>query len=222
MLTIFDCDGVLVDSELIALAELSRMMGAFGVPMSVAACQDAFMGLHNADIIAAIETRIGRALPADEGSRMRLRMIERMKHELKPVAGVAATLRRLGGARCVASSSDRERIALTLRLTGLDGFFGDHLFSGTEVARGKPAPDLFLLAAETMGFAPTDCVVVEDAVAGVRAGIAAGMRVIGFTGGSHTNAGHAARLREAGASSIIVHMSALPAALAPIPVSHLA
>ena len=222
MLTIFDCDGVLIDSELIALDVLSQMMGEFGVPMSVGACQDAFMGMHNADIIKAIETRIGRALPAAEGSRMRLRMIERLKVELQPVVGVAEALRQLHGARCVASSSDRERIALTLRLTGLDGFFGDHIFSGTEVPRGKPAPDLFLLAAKTMGLAPADCVVVEDAVAGVRAGIAAGMRVVGFTGGSHTNSSHAARLREAGASTVVAHMSELPAALAPIPALRLA
>lgn len=222
MLTIFDCDGVLIDSELIALDVLSQMMGEFGVPMSVAACQDAFMGMHNADIVAAIETRIGRALPADEGSRMRLRMIGRLRRELQPVAGVADALRRLDGPRCVASSSDRERIGLTLKLTGLDGFFGDHIFSGTEVPRGKPAPDLFLHAAKSMGVAPADCVVVEDAVAGVRAGIAAGMRVLGFTGGSHTNATHAARLREAGASAIVAHMAELPAALAPQPVSRLA
>ena len=223
MLTIFDCDGVLVDSELIALDVLSQMMGEFGVPMSIVQCEDAFMGMHIADIIRSIEGRIGRGLPSDEGSRMRVRMIDRFKRELQPVVGVADMLRRLDGARCVASSSDVERVALTLALTGLDGFFGVHIFSGTEVPRGKPAPDLFLHAAATMGFAPADCVVVEDAVAGVRAGIAAGMRVIGFTGGSHTNASHAARLREAGAATVVAHMSALPAALAaPSPVARFA
>ena len=214
MLTIFDCDGVLIDSELIALDVLSQMMGEFGVPMNVAQCQDAFMGMHNADIVRAMETRIGRQLPDDEGARMRLRMIDRLRIELQPVAGVAEALAALDGPRCVASSSDRERIALTLALTGLTGFFGEHIFSGTEVAHGKPAPDLFLLAARTMGIAPEDCIVVEDAVAGVRAGIAAGMRVIGFTGGSHTNASHADRLSAAGAETIVTHMAYLPAALA--------
>ena len=213
MLTIFDCDGVLIDSELIALDVLSQMMGEFGVPMSVAQCQDAFMGMHNADIVRAIETRIGRALPDDEGPRMRLRMIERLKTELLPVSGVADALAQMDGPRCVASSSDRERIALTLALTGLERFFGDHIFSGTEVEHGKPAPDLFLFAARMMGVAPTNCVVIEDAVAGVRAGIAAGMRVIGFTGGSHTNASHADRLLAAGAQTIVTHMADLPAML---------
>jgi HAD superfamily hydrolase (TIGR01509 family) len=214
VLIIFDCDGVLIDSELIALDVLSVMMGRFGHPMSVSACQDAFMGMHNADIIRAIEARIGRSLPADEGSRMRAGMIERMRRELKPVTGVADALERLHGPRCVASSSDRDRIALTLDLTGLSRFFGDHIFSGTEVAHGKPAPDLFLHAAATMGVAPRDCIVIEDAVAGVRAGIAAGMRVIGFTGGSHTNASHASRLRESGAGPIIAAMTDLPDAIA--------
>ncbi len=214
MLTIFDCDGVLVDSELIALDVLSIMMGEYGHPMDVAACQDAFMGRHNADIVRGIEARIGRALPSDEGLRMRARMIDRFGGELRAVAGVADALARLTGPRCVASSSDRERIALTLRLTGLDGFFRGHIFSGTEVAHGKPAPDLFLHAARTMGVAPRDCVVVEDAVAGVRAAVAAGMPVVGFTGGSHTDSGHAGRLRAAGARMVIADMAELPGALA--------
>ncbi len=213
MLTIFDCDGVLIDSELIALDVLSLMMGECGHPMSVAACQDAFMGLHNADIIRAIEARLGRALPADEGARLRARIIDRFHGELRAVEGVAAALARLDGPRCVASSSDRARIALTLRLTGLDAFFGEHIFSGTEVAHGKPAPDLFLHAARAMGVDPSDCVVVEDAVAGVRAGVAAGMPVVGFTGGSHTDAGHAGRLRAAGAAVVIARMDDLPGAL---------
>lgn len=217
MLTIFDCDGMLVDSELIALDVLSHMMGEFGLPMSVAQCQDAFMGRHNADIIRAIEARLGCPLPADEGSRMRARMIDRMKAELKPVAGVADALRQLDGPLCVASSSDRERITLTLAITGLDTFFGESIFSGTEVAHGKPAPDLFFHAARMMGAAPRDCVVVEDAVAGVRAGVAAGMRVIGFTGGGHTNATHADRLLAAGAEMIVGAMRDLPGVLAARP-----
>ena len=214
MLTIFDCDGVLIDSELIALDVLSRMMGERGHPMSVAACQDAFMGLHNADIIKGIEARLGRALPAGEGARLRARIIDRFHGELRAVEGISAALARLTGPRCVASSSDRERIALTLRLTGLDVFFGDAIFSGTEVANGKPAPDLFLHAARAMGVDASDCVVVEDAVAGVRAGVAAGMPVVGFTGASHTDPGHAERLRAAGAAIVIARMDDLPGALA--------
>jgi HAD superfamily hydrolase (TIGR01509 family) len=213
MLTIFDCDGVLVDSELIALDVLSTMMGEYGDPMDVAACREAFMGLHNADIIRAIEKRLGRPLPG-EGPIMRERMLERLRREMRPVRGIADVLGRLDGPRCVASSSDRERIGLLLELAGLTGFFGDNIFSGMDVARGKPAPDLFLHAARTMGVAPDDCVVIEDSVTGVTAGVAAGMRVIGFTGASHTHAAHAGQLRQAGAAMVIDSMDALPDAIA--------
>ena len=213
MLTIFDCDGVLVDSEVIALDTLSAMMTEYGQPMSVAACGEAFLGRHNDDFIRGIERRLGRALPAGEAGRMRARMIERLKRELKPVPGTAAALARLDGPRCVASSSDRERITLTLRLTGLEGYFGEDIFSGLDVAHSKPAPDLFLHAARSMRVAASDCVVVEDSVFGVQAGIAAGMRVVGFTGGGHSDSGHAARLREAGADMIVGAMADLPAAL---------
>ena len=212
MLTIFDCDGVLVDSELIALGELSDMMGELGAPMDVAGCRDAFMGLHNADIARAIEAVVGRELPG-LGATMRARMIERLKRELQPVPGIAEALAQLEGPRCVASSSDPARIALTLELTGLSRFFGAHIFSGTEVRHGKPAPDLFLHAASSMGAEPSDCVVVEDAVTGVRAARAAGMPVIGFTGGAHAYDGFAERLAAAGADPVIATMRELPAAL---------
>lgn len=212
-LTIFDCDGVLVDSELIALQVLSEMMAEFYTPMSVDACRDAFMGRHNDDILRGIEVRIGRSLP-DEGPRMRERMLARLRRALRPVPGIANALAKLDGPRCVASSSDPARIRLTLELTGLAGFFGDHIFSGTQVSRGKPAPDIFLHAAQAMGTAPADCIVIEDSVPGVQAGVAAGMPVIGFTGGAHAYPGFAARLREAGAATIIATMDQLPAALA--------
>lgn len=213
MLTIFDCDGVLVDSELIALEVLSDMMGEFGVPMSVDACREAFMGRHAADIAAGIEERVGRPLPG-ERARMKERMMARLRRELKPVPGIMRALQRHDGPRCVASSSDPERIRLTLELTGLAAFFGDRIFSGTEVAHGKPAPDLFLHAARTMGVAPAECVVVEDSVLGVQAGVAAGMPVIGFTGGAHAYPDFAGRLKAAGADTVIAHMDELPALLA--------
>ena len=212
MLLIFDCDGVLVDSEWIALDTLSTMMGEHGHPMSIAECRDAFMGLHQADIARGIEARVGRALPG-EAARMRARMLARLEHELRPVAGVANALARLDVPRCVASSSDLARVKLTLQWTGLDGFFGDHIFSGMDVAHGKPAPDLFLLAAAHMGHAPADCLVIEDSTMGVRAGVAAGMRVVGFTGGSHTDIGHADRLRDAGAGTVIASMAELAGAV---------
>lgn len=212
MLLIFDCDGVLVDSEGIALEELSRIMAEHGHPMDAAACGTAFLGKHADDIARGIETLVGRPLPG-QAAEMRRRMLVRLERELRAVPGTAEVLARLKGPRCVASSSDPERIRLTLRWAGLHAFFGEHIFSGLEVTHGKPAPDLFLHAARHMGYAPRDCVVIEDSVAGVAAGIAAGMRVIGFTGGSHTDPGHAARLTAAGAGSIISRMRVLPEAL---------
>ena len=137
-----------------------------------------------------------------------------LRRELAPVPGIARALAQLDGPRCVASSSDPARIRMTLELTGLAGFFGDHIFSGAEVANGKPAPDLFLHAAKTMGAPPAECVVVEDSVQGVRAGVAAAMPVIGFTGGAHAYPGFADTLRAAGAATIIAHMDELPAVLA--------
>lgn len=208
-LVIFDCDGVLVDSEGMSLRVLSESMGAYGVPMSVEECRDAFMGRHNADIVRGMEARVGRSLPG-EAQRLRGLMLERMARELRPVPGVADVLRQLKGPRCVASSSDPERIRLTLAWTGLLPFFGDAIFSGVDVPRGKPAPDLFLHAAASMGFAPTAATVIEDSVLGVEAGVAAGMRVIGFSGGEHCDGDQAARLKDAGAIAVISDMADLP------------
>ena len=215
MLLIFDCDGVLVDSEVVALSELSAIMAEHGHPMDIAACREAFLGRQSDDIARAIAAIIGRPLP-DQAAEMRARMLARLEREVSAVPGTADVLARLEGPRCVASSSDPERIRKTLRWAGLDGYFGDHIFAGLEVAHGKPAPDLFLHAAARMGFAPADCVVIEDSVAGVAAGVAAGMPVIGFTGGAHTDPGHVARLAAAGAGEIIAEMRTLPEALARI------
>ena len=212
MLLIFDCDGVLVDSEVVALEELSLIMTEHGHPMDLAACRDAFLGKHADDIVRGIEAIVGRPLPG-QAAEMRRRMLVRLEREIAAVPGTAELLARLDEPRCVASSSDPERIRMTLRWAGLDGFFGEHIFSGLEVAHGKPAPDLFFHAAKHMGFAPAQCVVIEDSVAGVAAGIAAGMRVIGFTGGAHTYPDHAARLVAAGADAIVAEMRALPGAL---------
>lgn len=214
MLLIFDCDGTLVDSELIALEVLSDMMSELGRPMSVAACLDAFMGRHNADIVLEIERLIGRALPRTAGDDMRERMLARLRAELQPVTGIAELLRRLGGPRCVASSSSLPRIAESLELTGLAPFFGAHVFSASQVANGKPAPDLFLFAAAQMGVSPRDCLVIEDSVAGVEAGVAAGMAVIGFTGASHADDHHGERLAAAGARSVVASTADLGAAIA--------
>src|ERR687898_1448269 len=140
--------------------------------------------------------------------------------ELEAVDGIAEVVAAVSVPRCVASSSDPERIRRSLELTGLSRFFGSHLFSASMVARGKPAPDLFLLAAQEMHSQPHRCLVIEDSTHGVAAGVAAGMTVIGFTAGRHCTAGLADRLIQHGAADVADTSEALLALLADRAVIH--
>lgn len=197
---IFDCDGVLVDSEILANRVEAEVKTELGFPTTLAEQIEKFVGLgtNHPDIQAEI-----RRLPPDYLALVDARIKGVYERELAALPGAAETLARLGLPKCVASSSELEWIEFKLSLTGLASHFPAALFSGHMVARGKPAPDLFLHAARTMGWAPADCLVVEDSVAGVRAGKAAGMRVCGFLGGGHVLPGHGERLRAAGAELII-------------------
>jgi HAD superfamily hydrolase (TIGR01509 family) len=214
-LVIFDCDGVLIDSEMIACRADAALLTELGFPTSVEDVLDRYVGLSAKVLIADIEARHGRVLPAEFPGLLRARIEAAFEHELKPMAGVETLLQSLHLPRCVASSSSLPRLAHALSLVRLRDHFHPHIFSATQVANGKPAPDLFLFAAREMGVAPRDCAVVEDSVAGVRAGVAAGMRVIGFVGGSHCRDGHAARLTAAGAVEIACSMPDLANLLAP-------
>jgi HAD superfamily hydrolase (TIGR01509 family) len=209
MLLIFDCDGVLVDSEVLSCQVDADLLTGLGVPYTADEIARQFVGVSLKDMIAGIEAEHGQKLPADFGDRINRTLFARFETELKPIHGVREAILALPHRRCVASSSTPDRIALSLRVTGLSDLF-DHLFSSVQVPRGKPAPDLFLHAAEQMGFAPADCLVIEDSVAGVQAARAAGMKVIGFTGGGHCGPQHEARLREAGAMAVVQRMAELP------------
>ena len=212
MLILFDCDGVLVDSEVLATRELQRYLEDLSFPTGlVQKNQDNFTGLSLLDIRKFIETQAGRILPDDFERELRRRDVEAFHRDLRAIDGVRDTLSTLDFARCVASSGSQEKIRHSLTITGLIQYFDPNLFSAQDqqVRRGKPAPDLFLHAAKSMGFQPNRCLVIEDSVAGVRAGIAAGMHTIGFTGGSHCNANHPARLRNAGALEVATNMSTL-------------
>lgn len=215
-LVIFDCDGVLVDSEVLACDVQARAVTAYGLPMSGAEVARQFLGMSAKDMRGLLETALGRPLPADHESRCGAELFDLFRRELKPVAGVEDVLvemERARTARCVASSSSPERIALALQVTGLSGFFGEHVFSSTMVERGKPAPDLFLHAAKTMGFGPESCVVVEDSLNGIKAARSAGMRALGFLGGGHCPAGHGDDLLAAGADHICRDSEELATAL---------
>lgn len=184
-LVIFDCDGVLVDSEPLAMRALLETIAEAGLTLDPAHGYERFLGVSLATTCAILSDEYGIDLTHAALERMRRRLDELMRAELKPVAGVHAALDALQVPYCVASSSQPERIKLSLDVTDLARRFGSSVFSATMVSRGKPEPDLFLYAAERMGVAPSLCMVVEDSPMGVAAAKRAGMRVCAFTGGAH-------------------------------------
>jgi HAD superfamily hydrolase (TIGR01509 family) len=179
-LIIFDSDGVLVDSEPIINRVFVQMLAECGHSMDYDRTLREFSGATMADRLAATRQRLGWTPPQDFTASFDRRLAEVLRRELRPVPGIRRVLDRLEGPWCVASNGSQEDITLRLRLAGLLEHFTPRLFSATEVAHGKPAPDLFLHAAAAMGMAPDRCVVVEDSLRGVQAGVRAGMTVFGF------------------------------------------
>jgi HAD superfamily hydrolase (TIGR01509 family) len=212
-LLIFDCDGVLVDSEAVALAILAKMLTELGRPISFAECRLRFMGKSTSDVLTEVEEMLGKPVPSEVGARMKALLFERLRRDLQPVKGVREAIARLPYQICVASSSQPERIALSLAVTGLAPLFGAHVFSAVEVPHGKPAPDLFLHVAARLGVKPTEGIVIEDSPAGVIAARHAGMGVIGFAGASHADLALAELLTTAGAMEVLTKMADLPAAV---------
>lgn len=210
-LVIFDCDGVLVDSEPLSNAILAGALTRAGLPTTSEQAVATYKGLHISDVLEHAERTLGRPLPAGFVPAFEDARAQAFRRELVPVAGAAETVaavRAAGIAVCVASQGKRSKTELTLGLTGLRSLFGeDAIFSAHSVARGKPHPDLFLHAARAMNTAPDRTAVVEDTVVGVTAAVAAGMRVIGYGADSDP-----ASLRRAGAE-VIDHLTELPARL---------
>ncbi|MEA2313510.1 MAG: hypothetical protein QOI03_202 [Solirubrobacteraceae bacterium] len=200
-LVIFDCDGVLVDSERISNDVLARALSAEGLPTTLREARGEYQGLMLSEVLERAQRRLGRTLPEDWLARYERDRDEAFRRELKEVPGAALAVRRViaaGVGVCVASQGKLAKMRLSLGLTGLrDLFAPDALFSAYSVARGKPHPDLFLHAASSIGVEPSRCVVVEDSAAGVRAGVAAGMRVLGYVADSDERA-----LRAAGAEPL--------------------
>ena len=216
-LVVFDCDGVLVDSEVIAARVLSRELVAIGFPLTPEDCLARYTGISLPAVVARIEDEWGHKVPVDFLDRLRHSDAQAFRNELRAIPHVREVAAGIRVPKCVASSSRLAKIRLTLSLTGLLELFDPHLFSAEMVAHGKPAPDLFLFAAAQMGVKPASCLVVEDSEAGVRAGVAAEMRVLGFVGGAHCRPGHDARLAAAGAERIFADMRDLPDLLAAPP-----
>jgi HAD superfamily hydrolase (TIGR01509 family) len=182
-LVIFDCDGVLVDSEPIAVRIDVEMLAEVGVIMTEEEVIERFVGRSPEVILAEAEARLGRRVPDGWFERGEARIRRAYATDLKPVPGIPEALEAIEDPVCVASSSGHENLRYKLELTGLYERFAGHIFSATEVANGKPAPDLFLHAASRMGAEPADGVVVEDSRYGVQAARAAGMDVFGYAGG---------------------------------------
>ena len=182
-LVIFDCDGVLVDSERIAVRVEAELLAELGWPLSQAEIVERFMGRTTEYMDEAIEARLGSRLPGDWRDQFQRRYREAFAAELVPVDGVLDALDQIAVPTCVASSGSHDKLRFTLGHTGLYERFEGRIFSGYEVANGKPAPDLFLHAAARMGAEPARCAVVEDTRYGVQAARAAGMRAFGYAGG---------------------------------------
>lgn len=177
---IFDCDGTLVDSEVLTNEVLVEAVAEHGLIVSVDDAVRAFRGGKMADCVAQLEAQLGRQLPADFVPSFRARTAAAFRSRLRPIDGALELVRSVCGSACVASSGPMEKIELSLSLTGLLPFFEGRIFSSYDVGSWKPDPGIFLHAARAMGVAPADCAVVEDSVPGIRAGLAAGMTVFAF------------------------------------------
>lgn len=186
-LVIFDCDGVLLDTEPVANRVLKERLDAAGLPMPLDEVIRTFVGRSRADCLAMAAERLGRPLPGDFGDAWDRAFDAALEEETLPVEGVVELLRDFPLPYCVASNGEPARMRLALRAAGLMPFVEGRLFTAAEVARPKPAPDLFLHAARAMGAPPRESVVVEDTTTGVKAAVAAGMRVYGFAGAAHAD-----------------------------------
>ena len=213
---LFDCDGVLVDSEPITNGVLRDMLEELGWTLSREECMRIFVGKAVRDEVALIEAHTGHRITEEWMARFRERRNEGLVRDVKPIAGAvqaAAQLHELTGGRIAcASGADRFKVELQMDKCGLMPYFAGRIFSGHEMPRSKPAPDVYLAAAAALGVAPGRCAVVEDTVTGVTAGVAAGATVFGY---SPAEAGHDApgALRAAGAAYIFTRMDELPALL---------
>lgn len=201
-LIIFDYDGVVADSEVLNSTVMAEQLTAIGLPTSLDDVLAAYTGRRWRDNRPTVEAALGRACPEDFHTTWFATCRQRAPLQLKPVPGMLDFIASRTETRCIASSSGPDWIGVGLELFGLTDHFEGSVFTGLVVERGKPHPDIFLHAAETMGVDPSRVLVIEDSEAGVTAGVAAGMTVVGLTAGGHIRNGHAERLTTRGAHHI--------------------
>jgi HAD superfamily hydrolase (TIGR01509 family) len=209
-LIIFDCDGVLVDSEVISCRAHAATLTRHGYPITADQVLDRFLGVSDREARRTIETELGRNLPDDFEIEVKQATLQRYAGDLRLVPYVGEAIAAITLPKCVASSGTPEKIRHGLTCAGLYDLLSPHIFSATQVRRGKPAPDLFLFAAAQMAVLPERCLVIEDSMPGVTGARTAGMTVLGFHGGSHCRPGYADRLHAAGATRTFDDMRQLP------------
>ncbi len=214
-LIIFDCDGVLIDSEILAGEIYTQALAGIGIRISVEEERREFVGLSRASVAAKIETRYKIKLTDGFWDDMRAQEFKTFKEKLKPIPGAVDFVKAVKNKKCVASSNGPQTLKFTLGLVGLWDSFAPNIFSALQVKNGKPAPDLFVFAAKQMGAEAASCLVIEDSIAGVRAAKAANMRVFGFAGGSHCGPEHANNLKNEGAEEVFVKMHDIADVLLP-------
>lgn len=214
-LVIFDCDGVLVDSEIIAASVEAELLTAAGYPIEAADLARIYSGLTFKDIMLRIEREAAQVFQASLIDEAEALIDRRLADEVEAIEGAADAVSRVAVPRCICSNSRTERLEFVLARTGLLPLFRGHVYSSldTPSRKPKPAPDVFLHAAGRFGADPARCFVIEDSVHGITGARAAGMRVIGFTGASHSYPGHADMLTEAGAETVIRRWPDLPGVL---------
>lgn len=208
-LVIFDCDGVLVDSEPIANRVFCEMLNELGIAVTLDDMFERFVGYSMGQCVEVVTELLGAPPPESFVPELRSRTALALEAEVRPVNGIKETLNNINVPVCVASSGVHAKIRLTLGKTGLLETFEGKIFSVVDVKHPKPAPDVFLHAANRMGVSPSDCAVIEDTPTGVKAGVAAGMRVYGFAANTPAH-----RLKAAGAHEIFSNMAALAKMLA--------
>jgi HAD superfamily hydrolase (TIGR01509 family) len=211
---ICDCDGVLVDSEVIADRVIVDTLSATFPGVDFEAAAKTAFGQQTSRFLAGLETQFGITMPADFLATLDRNIEAELARSLGPIAGVRDALHRVTLPAAVVSNSQMTRVTASLRRAGLTEFFGARVFSAEQVARPKPFPDVYLFAAQQLGVEPSRCVVVEDSVSGLNAARAAGMKTIAFVGASHIPDGYADVLRGMGVTRIVERMEALPELIA--------
>jgi HAD superfamily hydrolase (TIGR01509 family) len=212
MLYVFDCDGVLVDSEIIASQVDAEHLTRIGFPITAEEVTIRFAGLTARELGAIVEVELGHPLPSSFFEEQHDEVNRRLASDLEAVPGIHDILDVLDGPRCIGSNSSGDRLKLELEKTRLYDLFAPHIYSAVEVGdrQPKPSPNVYLYAMKQFGASPRETIILEDSVFGVRAAKTAGARVVGFTGGRHSWPGHADRLTEAGAETVIRRFADLP------------